>query len=88
MNTTLLWQMAFWFSGGCLCRTYLGYPVFIKWLAQGRINNPLKNNNTKPCNSENTDLEFRHKARELLILYEKRLGVKDLVDGLDDGVWG
>lgn len=39
-------------------------------------------------NSENTDLEFRHKARELLILYEKRLGVKDLVDGLDDGVWG
>jgi len=38
-------------------------------------------------NPQNTDMEFRKKARELLVLYEKQLGVTGLVDGLDDGVW-
>ncbi len=33
---------------------------------------------------KNTDLEFRRKAGELLILYEKQLGVKGLIDGSEE----
>lgn len=33
---------------------------------------------------ENTDLEFRQKAGELLALYEKQFGVKGLIDGYEE----
>jgi hypothetical protein len=39
-------------------------------------------------NSENTDMEFRRKAGELLVLYEKQFGVKGLIDGYDGIVTG
>ncbi len=38
----------------------------------------------KSAGQENTDLEFRLKAGELLIFYEKVFGVNDLVDNPDE----
>ncbi len=35
-------------------------------------------------NSGNTDSEFRRKAGELLVLYEKQFGVKGLIDGYEE----
>ena len=38
----------------------------------------------KSAGQENTDLEFRLKAGELLVFYEKVFGVNDLVDNPDE----